>query len=95
MLHANVQHIGWVSDNTAQKTGGRGQGDQRGHGGGRGRGGHGGLELLINAEAGCAVGNLAQEGGRQLYCKSVKWAMRVGRELVKWSEELRSLELEK
>ena len=66
VLHADVEHVGWVAGYAAQETGCGGHGDEGGEGG-RGFGGcEGFLEFFVDAEASCAVGQLAEEGGGEL-----------------------------
>ena len=66
VLHAYVEHVGRVAGHAAQEAGGGCHGDEGGEGGRGFGGGEGFFEFFVDAEAGCAVGQLAEEGGGEL-----------------------------
>ena len=63
VLHAYVEDVGRVAGYAAQEAGGGCHGDEGGEGGRGFGGGEGFFEFFVDAEAGCAVGELAEEGG--------------------------------
>jgi len=66
MLHADVEDVGGIAGHAAEEAGCAGHGDE----GGEGRRGEGGgedfFEFFVDAEAGGAVGQLAEDGGGEL-----------------------------
>lgn len=66
VLHADVEDVGGVAGDAAEEAGGGCHGDEGGEGRGCSGGGGGGFELFVDAEAGGGVGQLAEEGGREL-----------------------------
>ena len=66
VLHADVEHVRGVASYAAQEARGGGHGDEGGEGGCRFGGCEGFFEFFVDAEAGCAVGQLAEEGGGEL-----------------------------
>lgn len=63
VLHAHVQHVGYVPHQATGYAGDGGHGDQHGEGGRVVFGGEAGFELFIDAEARGRVGDLAEERG--------------------------------
>ena len=66
VLHAYVEDVGGVAGHAAQEAGGGCHGDEGGEGGRGFGGGEGFFEFFVDAEAGGAVGQLAEEGGGEL-----------------------------
>lgn len=72
VLHADVEHIGWVAHDAAEEAGGRGDGDQEWHLRRAAWCGQALLELFVDTEAGCRVCDLAKEGGRETGVETCK-----------------------
>lgn len=66
VLHADVEDVGGIAGDAAEEAGCAGHGDEGGEGGCREGGGEDVFEFFVDAEAGGAVGQLAEEGGGQL-----------------------------
>ena len=66
MLHPDVEDVGGVTGDAAEEPGCAGHGDEGGEGWCGEGGGEDFFEFFVDAEPGCAVGQLAQYGRRKL-----------------------------
>jgi len=71
VLHAHVEHISWVAGNTTKEAGGGRQRDEGGHGG-TGALGDVCFHVFVDAESHGGVGELAEEGSRELQVCQLK-----------------------